>query len=118
MPADQTPVAYTIVFADSEEMSTPLWSTDDGQQILPVFSSEERAKLFLDNAGMTNVQLRPEGMTLGDFFRWTVPAYEQGTVLAGVDWTGTEDEPIATDLEGVLRDTVEQLLAPIDDEQQ
>ena len=115
MPADKTPVAYTIVFTEENEMATPLWTTDDGQQILPVFSTEERAKLFLDNSGMTD-GIRPEAMTLGDFFRWTVPAYEQGTLLAGVDWTGKDEEPIATDLEGVLRDTVEQLLAPVGEE--
>lgn len=114
MPADESPVAYTIVFVDNEEMATPLWVTDEGQQVLPVFSSEERAKLYLENMGMTE-GLRPESMTLGDFFRWTVPAYEQGTVLAGVDWTGKDEEPIATDLEGVLRDTVEQLLAHVEE---
>ncbi|MCG8585181.1 MAG: SseB family protein [Pirellulales bacterium] len=113
MADDEAPVAYTIVFSDNDEMATPLWVTDEGQQVLPVFSSEERAKLYLENAGMTE-GLRPASMTLGDFFRWTVPAFEQGTVLAGVDWTGKEDEPVATDLEGVLRDTVEQLLAPIE----
>jgi hypothetical protein len=85
----------------------------DGQQILLVFSTEERAKLFLKNSGMTE-GLRTESMSLGDFFRWTVPAYEQGTTLASVDWSGQDEELIVQDFEAVLRNTVEQLLTPVE----
>ena len=111
MSDTELPVAYTVVRADSDDLETPMWATDDGQQGLPLFTSEERAKLYLDNLGMTE-GFRPTGLSLGDFYRWVVPAFEQGTSLAGVDWTGEEEAPVAIDVAEVLRDAVEQLMAP------
>ena len=90
-----------------------MWATDDDQRGLPLFTSEERAKLYLDNLGMTE-GFQPTGLTLAEFFLWVVPAFEQGTSLAGIDWTGQEEAPVAIELEEALRNAVEQMMTPIE----